>query len=52
VSRLLLAKMGSNHVEIDAAPVARLAPVVRALLPRAYRRGLRKASRAPAATDR
>jgi short-subunit dehydrogenase len=48
VSRLLLAKMGGARVEIDAAPVARLAPVVRALLPGFYRRGLRRASRAAA----
>ena len=44
VSRLLLERMGGPRVDIDAAPVARLAPVARALFPRLYRRGLRRAS--------
>jgi short-subunit dehydrogenase len=44
VSRLLLARMGGPRVDIDAARVARLAPVARALLPRVYRRGVRKAA--------
>jgi len=44
VSRLLLARMGGPKLDIDAAPVARLAPVGRALFPRAYRAGVRKAS--------
>jgi NAD(P)-dependent dehydrogenase (short-subunit alcohol dehydrogenase family) len=44
VSRLLLERMGGRKVDIDAAPVARLAPVARALFPRLYRRGLLKAS--------
>jgi len=44
VSRLLLARMGGPRVDIDAAAVARLAPVARALLPRVYRRGVRKAA--------
>ncbi|MHB8329013.1 MAG: SDR family NAD(P)-dependent oxidoreductase [Acidimicrobiales bacterium] len=44
VSRLLLERMGGARVDIDAAAVARLAPVVRALFPRLYRRGLRRAS--------
>ena len=45
VSRLMLARMGKPRLDIDAAPVARLAPVARALVPRAYRRGVRKAAR-------
>jgi short-subunit dehydrogenase len=44
VSRLLIARMGRPSLDIDAAPVARLAPVARALLPRVYRRGVRKAA--------
>ena len=44
VSRLLLARMGKPRLDIDAAPVARLAPLARALLPSAYRRGVRKAA--------
>jgi len=44
VSRLLIARMGRPSLDIDAAPVARLAPLARALLPRAYRRGVRKAA--------
>lgn len=44
VSQLLLARMGCTKVDIDAAPVARLAPVARSLFPRLYRRGLEKAS--------
>jgi short-subunit dehydrogenase len=44
VSRLLLARMGGSKVDIDAAAVARLAPLARTLFPRAYRRGVRKAS--------
>jgi NAD(P)-dependent dehydrogenase (short-subunit alcohol dehydrogenase family) len=43
VSQLLLARMGGPKVDIDAAPVARLAPVGRALFPRAYRAGVRRA---------
>jgi len=43
VSRLLLARMGGPKVDIDAAAVARLAPVGRALFPGAYRKGVRKA---------
>jgi NAD(P)-dependent dehydrogenase (short-subunit alcohol dehydrogenase family) len=41
VSRLLLARMGGDKVDIDAAPVAKLAPVARAVFPRLYRRGMR-----------
>jgi short-subunit dehydrogenase len=44
VSRLLLAHLGSGKVDIDAAPVAKLAPVARALVPGLYRRGVRAAS--------
>jgi short-subunit dehydrogenase len=44
VSRLLLARMGGHRVDIDAAPVARLAPAARALAPGLYRRGVRKAT--------
>jgi short-subunit dehydrogenase len=44
VSRLLLARIGGPRLDIDAAPVARLAPVARALAPGLYRRGLRKAA--------
>lgn len=44
VSRLLLAKLGGSRVDIDAAAVARLAPVARALAPRLYRRGVRQAT--------
>ena len=43
VSRLLLARIGSPRVDIDAAPAARLAPVARALFPGLYRRGMRAA---------
>jgi short-subunit dehydrogenase len=44
VSRLVLARMGGARLDIDAAPIARLAPVGRALFPGAYRKGVRKAS--------
>jgi short-subunit dehydrogenase len=44
VSRLLLARMGTTRLDIDAARLARLAPVARALAPGLYRRALRKAS--------
>ncbi|HUY21679.1 MAG TPA: SDR family oxidoreductase [Acidimicrobiales bacterium] len=44
VSRLLLARIGGPKMDIDAAPIARLAPVGRAVFPRAYRKGVRKAS--------
>ena len=44
VSRLLLARMGGRRVDIDAAPIARLAPVARGLLPGLYRRSLRRAA--------
>jgi NAD(P)-dependent dehydrogenase (short-subunit alcohol dehydrogenase family) len=38
VSDLVLRRLGDPRVEINAAPVAVLAPVVRALAPRAYQR--------------
>jgi short-subunit dehydrogenase len=44
VSRAVLRGLGRNRVEIDATRVARLAPVARALVPGAYRRGVRSAS--------
>jgi short-subunit dehydrogenase len=44
VSRLMLARIGGEKVDIDAAQIARLAPVARALFPRGYRKGVRKAS--------
>jgi NAD(P)-dependent dehydrogenase (short-subunit alcohol dehydrogenase family) len=43
VSRLLLERMGRSRIDIDAAPVARLAPVARALVPGLYRRGVSQA---------
>jgi short-subunit dehydrogenase len=43
VSELVLARMGGPKLDIDAAPVARLAPLARALFPRAYRKGVRSA---------
>ncbi len=43
VSELVLARMGGPKLDIDAAPVARLAPLARALFPRAYRKGVRRA---------
>ena len=43
VSQLLLARLGGSKVDIDAAPVARLAPVGRALFPAAYRKAVSKA---------
>jgi uncharacterized protein len=41
VSRILLRNLGTARIEIDAARIARLAPVARALVPGAYRRGVR-----------
>jgi short-subunit dehydrogenase len=43
VSQLVLSRMGGPKLDIDAAPIARLAPVGRALFPAAYRKGVRKA---------
>ncbi|MHB8439856.1 MAG: SDR family NAD(P)-dependent oxidoreductase [Acidimicrobiales bacterium] len=45
VSALLLSRLGGRRVDIDAAPVGRLAPAVRALAPGLYRRALLKATR-------
>ncbi len=50
VSKLLLSRLGDDKVDIDAAAVARLAPVARALFPRLYRRGVQAASGSAAAT--
>jgi len=44
VSQLILARMGGPRIDIDATSLARMAPVARALLPGAYRKGVRKAS--------
>ena len=44
VSGLLLARLGGPRVDIDAAPIARLAPVARSLLPGVYRRAVRRAT--------
>ncbi len=44
VSRLLLSRLGGRRIDIDAAQVARLAPVARALFPALYRRGVRAAA--------
>lgn len=44
VSRLLLDRIGRNRVDIDAAPIARLAPLGRSLFPSLYRKGVRQAS--------
>ena len=41
VSQTLLRGLGRPRVEIDATRVARLAPVARALVPGAYRRGVK-----------
>jgi short-subunit dehydrogenase len=43
VSQLLLGRMGTRRVDIDAARVAKLAPAARALVPGLYRRGVRNA---------
>lgn len=45
VSSLLLRRMGGPRVDIDAAAIARLAPVARTLFPRLYRRGVQAAAR-------
>ena len=44
VSRLLIRRIGAGRIDIDAAPVARLAPVARALMPGAYKKGVLKSS--------
>lgn len=43
IAALLIAGLGGPRLELDATKIARLAPVGRALFPRAYRRGLRAA---------
>ncbi len=45
VSQVLLSKMGTNKIDIDATRVARFAPAARALFPGPYRSGLRRATR-------
>ncbi|HEX9682613.1 MAG TPA: SDR family oxidoreductase [Acidimicrobiales bacterium] len=42
ISRLVLAKMGGPAIDINAARVATLAPVVRSLAPRLYRSQMRR----------
>jgi len=44
VSQLVVTRMGGPKLDIDAAPIARLAPLGRALFPSAYRKALIKAS--------
>ena len=44
ISRLLLSRMGSSKLDIDATIAARFAPVARLLFPGPYRRSLRKAA--------
>lgn len=44
VSQLLMRRLGAGRIDIDAAPVARLAPVARSLAPGAYKRGVLKSS--------
>jgi short-subunit dehydrogenase len=44
VSSAVLAGLGGPHIEINVARLAALAPVVRAIAPRAYRRGLQAAT--------
>jgi short-subunit dehydrogenase len=41
VSQTVLRGIGRPRIEIDATRIARLAPVARALVPGAYRRGVR-----------
>jgi uncharacterized protein len=40
VSRLVIARIGTSRIDIDAAPIARLAPVARSLAPNAYKKGV------------
>jgi NAD(P)-dependent dehydrogenase (short-subunit alcohol dehydrogenase family) len=44
VSRLLMSRIGSGRIDIDAAPIARMAPVAKSLAPGAYKRGILKTS--------
>jgi short-subunit dehydrogenase len=43
VSQLLLSRIGGSRVDIDAAPIAKLAPIGRAVFPGIYRKGVRRA---------
>ncbi|MGH8986826.1 MAG: SDR family NAD(P)-dependent oxidoreductase [Acidimicrobiia bacterium] len=45
IAQLLIDGLGGRRFELDATRIARLAPVGRALFPRAYRRGIRAAMR-------
>ncbi len=52
VSTVVLAGLGGRRIEINAARLAALAPVVRAIAPRAYRRGMQAAAtRKPGGTS-
>jgi hypothetical protein len=42
VSRLLLERIGSDKIDIDSVPIARLALVGRAVAPGVYRKGVRR----------
>ena len=42
VARLLIDGLGTRRLELDATKLARVAPVAKALFPRAYRRGVSK----------
>ena len=44
VSHLLLSRLGSDRIDIDATWIARFAPVARTFLPGLYRRGVLKAA--------
>jgi dehydrogenase/reductase SDR family member 7B len=44
VSSLLMRRIGGGRIDIDAAPVARMAPVARSLLPGLYKKGVLKSS--------
>lgn len=45
VAKVTLARLGGSRIEINAARVAAVAPAVRALAPRAYNAGMRRAGR-------
>jgi hypothetical protein len=44
ISSLTLRRLGSDRIEINAARLATLAPVVRAIAPRVYSAGMRRAA--------
>ena len=44
VSQILMSRIGAGRIDIDAAPIARLAPVARSLAPGAYKKGVLKSS--------